>query len=226
MREFNVAIDGPAAAGKSTVARLTANRLGFKYIDTGAMYRAVTWKALEQQIPMDDQAAIAKVAENTEIVLETTPDGTKVFVDGEDITAHIRSAPVTANVSAVAKIRAVRDILVNKQKQMASDGSVVMDGRDIGTKVLPDAEVKIFLTASIEERARRRLAEMGLPETDAAFKKLKREIAARDRTDSCRSASPLKKSPDAVVVDTTGLTIEQVVEKILQLSRTKLSSSG
>lgn len=222
MRDFNIAIDGPAGAGKSTVARLTANRLNFKYVDTGAMYRAVTWKVLQDDIPLDDSDKVAHVAEAMELVLQTTPDGTKVYVDGKDVTEDIRSVHVTSHVSRIAKIAAVREVLVQKQKQMAAEGGVVMDGRDIGTKVLPDAALKVFLTASIEERARRRFVEMRAKGIETELEKLRLEIAERDELDSKREVSPLKKAEDAVVVDTTGLSIEQVVEKILELSRTKI----
>lgn len=226
MRRMNIAIDGPAGAGKSTVARLTANRLDFKYIDTGAMYRAVTWKVLERQIPLHEHHRIAHIADTMELVLETTKDGTKVYVDGEDVTEDIRSERVTANVSEVAKVAHVREILVDKQRQMALCGGTVMDGRDIGTNVLPDAEVKVFLTASITERAQRRFREWQAKGVVTELEKIKQEIAARDDLDSNRSVSPLKKAPDAVVIDTTGLSIEQVVEKILELSRTKIGKLG
>ena len=226
MRKMNIAIDGPAGAGKSTVAHLTADRLDFKYIDTGAMYRAVTWKVLEQQIPLHEHERIAHIADTMELVLETTDKGTKVYVDGKDVTEEIRSERVTANVSEVAKLARVREVLVNKQKQMAAGGGTVMDGRDIGTNVLPDAEVKVFLTASIAERARRRFLELKAKGIDTDLEKLSREIAARDELDESRSVAPLKKAPDAVIVDTTGLSIEQVVEKILALSRTKIGGLG
>lgn len=222
MRELNIAIDGPAGAGKSTVARLTANRLGFKYVDTGAMYRAVTWYVLQQHIALDNTEAIVQAAEDMELVLETTPGGTLVYVAGENVTEAIRSVQVTAKVSLVAGISDVREILVRKQKQMAEAGGVVMDGRDIGTKVLPDAELKIFLTASIEERAKRRFKEMQAQGIETHLEKLQQEIVERDELDSTRDVSPLKKAPEAVVVDTTGLTINDVVEKILQLIRTHM----
>lgn len=222
MQKFNIAIDGPAGAGKSTVARLTAKRLNFQYIDTGAMYRAVTWEVLRRQIPMDDEERIAEIAEEMDFSLETTASGTKIYVNGRDVTEEIRSEAVTSHVSAVAQLPSVRDVLVAKQQKMAAAGGVVMDGRDIGTKVLPEAEVKVLLTASIEERAKRRLHEMRAKGIQTDLERLKREIAARDKIDSERSVSPLRKAKDAVTVDTTGMTIEQVVENILDLSRTKV----
>ncbi|AQS56651.1 (d)CMP kinase [Novibacillus thermophilus] len=222
MQKFNIAIDGPAGAGKSTVARLTAKRLNFQYIDTGAMYRAVTWEVLRRQIPMDDEQRIAEIAAEMDFSLETTASGTKIYVNGRDVTEEIRSEAVTSHVSAVAQLPSVRDVLVAKQQKMAAAGGVVMDGRDIGTKVLPEAEVKVLLTASIEERAKRRLHEMRAKGIQTDLERLKREIAARDKIDSERSVSPLRKAKDAVTVDTTGMTIEQVVENILDLSRTKV----
>ncbi|WP_054949587.1 (d)CMP kinase [Numidum massiliense] len=223
MNTFNIAIDGPAGAGKSTVARLTANRLHFQYIDTGAMYRAVTWLALQRQLPLDDSERMAAAAMEMDLVLETTPEGTRVYVGGVEITEDIRTPQVTSHVSAVAKIAAVRDILVKKQQQMAARGGVVMDGRDIGTKVLPHAEVKVFLTASIEERARRRFAEMQAKGIDTSLSELTKDIARRDELDSQRVVSPLKKANDATVLDTTGLDVAEVVEKILALCRTKVA---
>lgn len=222
MQKFNIAIDGPAGAGKSTVARLTAKRLNFQYIDTGAMYRAVTWEVLRRQIPMDDEQRIAEIAAEMDFSLETTASGTKIYVNGRDVTEEIRSEAVTSHVSAVAQLPSVRDVLVAKQQKMAAAGGVVMDGRDIGTKVLPEAEVKVLLTASIEERAKRRFHEMRAKGIQTDLERLKREIAARDKIDSERSVSPLRKAKDAVTVDTTGMTIEQVVENILDLSRTKV----
>lgn len=224
MHTSNIAIDGPAGAGKSTVARLVAEKLDFKYIDTGAMYRALTWKVLQQGLSFDDWRQIAETAASMDVKLETTRDGTNVHIDGEDITEAIRSPRVTSHVSAVASLAAVRDVLVRKQQQMAAAGGVVMDGRDIGTKVLPDAKVKVFLTASIEERARRRFHEMREKGIEAELKQLKRDIAHRDELDSRRSASPLKKASDAIIIDTTGLTISQVVAQILALARTKLGT--
>lgn len=223
MNTFNIAIDGPAGAGKSTVARLTANRLHFQYIDTGAMYRAVTWLALQRQLPLDDSGRMAAAAMEMDLVLETTPEGTRVYAGGVEITEAIRTPQVTSHVSAVAKIAAVRDILVKKQQQMAARGGVVMDGRDIGTKVLPHAEVKVFLTASIEERARRRFAEMQAKGIDTSLSELTKDIARRDELDSQRVVSPLKKANDATVLDTTGLDVAEVVEKILALCRTKVA---
>lgn len=222
MREFNIAIDGPAGAGKSTVASLVANRLGFKYIDTGAMYRAVTWDVLQSNIALDDVETIARLVSEMDLVLEETAEGIRVLVNGENVTEAIRSQQVTSHVSKIAGISAVREILVRKQKKMAEAGGVVMDGRDIGTKVLPDAELKVFLTASIKERAERRFTEMKMKGLHTQLDQLEREIIQRDQWDSHRPVSPLKKAPDAVVIDTTGMSIEQVVEKILKLSRTKI----
>ncbi|MCS1350962.1 (d)CMP kinase [Mechercharimyces sp. CAU 1602] len=221
MKRLIVAIDGPAGAGKSTVARLVAQELGLTYIDTGAMYRAVAWKSLQLEQLTEDR--VARMMQETRITLESTESGSLVYVDEVDVTSQIRTSEVTAHASFVAKIPQVRQALIEMQRQMANSG-VVMDGRDIGTHVFPNAEVKVFLTASIEERARRRYDEMkekGLP---VDYEKLKEEIGARDHADQNRTHAPLRPAADAHHVDTTGLSISNVVEEILQLCRTKLGA--
>jgi len=221
LNKFNIALDGPAGAGKSTVARLVANELGFVYIDTGAMYRAVTWKVLELGILADQTDKVIETAKAMDIVLQPGPTGQQVLVDGEDVTDRIRSAAINANVSLIAQIAEVRELLVSKQKAMAASKGVVMDGRDIGTQVLPDAEVKIFLTASARERAERRYKEMDKPAI--TVEQLELEIARRDKLDSEREVSPLVQAQDAVLLDSSNIPLQDVVGKVLELCRAKVS---
>lgn len=215
MKRLVVAIDGPAGAGKSTVAQLAAKKLGYTYIDTGAMYRAVAWKVLQQQEVTDER--ILEVIRDIDVDLHYAKGKTTVTVDGEDVSAAIRTPEVSAVVSRVAALGPVRTKMVDLQRKMAKRGAVLMDGRDIATNVLPHADVKIFLTASIEERARRRWKEMKEKGYDIALETLKKDIAARDKADSEREISPLVQADDAVLLDTTGLSIDEVVVRILNL---------
>ncbi|HUV04915.1 MAG TPA: (d)CMP kinase [Armatimonadota bacterium] len=219
-KKLSVAIDGPAGAGKTTVAREVARRLGYKYVDTGAMYRAVAWKSLEIGISLSDKAAIIEMAGATDIDF-AQGDGSRILVDGVDVSEEIRGPEVTRLSSPVSAISGVRRHLVAQQRRLAGDGGVVMEGRDIGSIVLPDAEVKVFLTASAEERARRRFEEIRASGASVALEVLKRDIEERDRRDSTRTDSPLVKAPDAVAIDTDGLSIEQVVERVLRLCAEK-----
>ena len=219
MRNLVVAIDGPAGAGKSTVAQLAAEKLAYTYIDTGAMYRAVAWKVLQKSATNITEELILKVTADIEVDLQYIDRKSIVFVDGIDITGEIRTPEVTALVSQVAKIGAVREKLVALQRKMAQRGSVLMDGRDIATNVLPQADVKIFLTASIDERAARRWRQLQLNGYSVDMTELKKEIAARDKADSEREISPLVQAVDAVLIDTTRLSIDQTVEAILNLCR-------
>ncbi len=219
MKTLRVALDGPAGAGKSTVAKLVAKSLGLTYVDTGAMYRAITWKALQEQINPADEAALTAISSRVQIDFKLTSEGQDVFLDGVDITEEIRARDVTTNVSAVSAVPGVRASLVKLQQEIANKMGVVMDGRDIGTVVLPDADVKIWLTASVEERARRRYEEMTAKGHQLDFEQLKRDIERRDELDSGREHSPMKRADDAVIVDTSGLGIEAVVEKILHICR-------
>lgn len=211
-----VAIDGPAGAGKSTIAKLVAEKLGYIYIDTGAMYRAVAWKVLDAGAGTTDEA-IVRTAETLDVRLRFVGDAVRVFADDTDVTEAIRTPEVTALVSKVAQLGPVRSKMVELQRGMAKDGGVVMDGRDIASNVLPNADVKIFLTASIEERALRRWKEMKEKGYDEPMEKLKEEIAARDKADSEREISPLVRVPEAALLDTTGMTIDEVARKVMEL---------
>ncbi|WP_058304644.1 (d)CMP kinase [Gorillibacterium timonense] len=217
MNRFNIALDGPAGAGKSTVARLVASSLGFVYVDTGAMYRAVTWKVLQLGLRPDDAEEVARATREMDIKLARSDRGQLVYVDGEDITDYIRSAEINKCVSLIASNPQVRELLVDKQKALAEGKGVVMDGRDIGTKVLPDAEVKVFLTASARRRAERRYAEAARP--DQTIEEMEAEISNRDRIDSSREVSPLRKADDAVLLDTTEMELAEVVDAVLSLCR-------
>jgi len=211
-----VAIDGPAGAGKSTVAKIVAERLGYTYIDTGAMYRAVAWKTLRHDGAVTD-AAILHAVRDIDVQLSAVSGTLHVTVDGTDVTGEIRSPEVTHIVSRVAALGPGREKMVELQRAMAASGKVVMDGRDIATNVLPNADVKVFLSASVEERARRRCKEMQAKGYDVDLDELQKEIAARDKQDRERAISPLRKADDAVLIDSTGLSIEAVVERILEL---------
>lgn len=215
---LQVAIDGPASSGKSTVAKIIAKRFGYVYCDTGAMYRSVTWAALENGIDVSDTKQVIDLARQIKITFEPGQPDQRVFVDGHEVTKDIRTEKIAANVSAVAAIPEVRAQMVEQQRQIAQAGGIVMDGRDIGTTVLPDAQVKVFLVASAHERARRRyeenlqkgLATQSLDELEAAIK-------LRDQKDSTRKVSPLTQAKDAILIDTTSLTIDQVVDEISAL---------
>jgi cytidylate kinase len=216
-KKLSIAIDGPAAAGKSTVAKIIAEKLSYIYIDTGAMYRALTYKALLNHLDLEDEQVLADVLLNTEIRLTPSDKGQLVFVDQQDVTSEIRSGTVTNSVSIVSKHQKVREEMVRRQKEFAAGGGVVMDGRDIGTHVMPHAEVKVFLLASVEQRALRRHSEnleKGFP---SDLIQLMEEIARRDKIDSEREVAPLKKAADAVEIDTTSLDIEDVVKGIMDL---------
>lgn len=213
-KPITIAIDGPAAAGKSTVARLLAKKLNFTYIDTGAMYRAFTLKALKHKIDLTDSVNLANLLQNTKIELKNNGDNQLVYLDGEDVTLEIRTEQVSNNVSVVAQHEDIRKIMVHQQQELAKNESVVMDGRDIGTHVLPKATCKFFLIASVEERARRRHEENLNKGFSSNLDEIKKQIEKRDLLDRERKASPLVKAEDAIEIDTTNLTIEEVVEKM------------
>ena len=216
MKRIVVAIDGPAGAGKSTIAKLVAEKLGYAYIDTGAMYRSVAWKFLETGKAFDE-AYISELAKTMVIEFKPEANINRVFVDGVEVTGAIRSAEVTANVSRVAAIGDVREAMVEQQRRMGETGGVLMDGRDIGTVVFPNAQLKIFLTASVEERAMRRYKELVAKGEQVDLAQLQNDIASRDKQDSERAISPLRQAEDALLLDTSDMNIQQVTEKILAL---------
>ena len=215
MRKIVIAIDGPAASGKSTTAKLVARRLGYLHIDTGAMYRAITLRVLEEGIALDDVKSIKSVAEQSKVRLERIDHANRVLLDGRDVTKEIRSREVTRAVSMISSYQPVRDVLVREQRRIAKDGGVVLEGRDIGTVVLPRADLKIFMVASADERATRRKKELEQSGTIVDRNVLEQEILERDRKDTTRAASPLQKAADAIELDTSSLTIDQQVEFVI-----------
>ncbi|MDW0115573.1 (d)CMP kinase [Sporosarcina thermotolerans] len=218
-----IAIDGPAAAGKSTIAKRIAQKLGYTYIDTGAMYRALTHKAIQSNINMGSDKDLADLLKHTEIVLVPEENGQAVWIDGVDCSEEIRSQEVTANVSEVAAHSTVRHLMVEKQRELAEGTGVVMDGRDIGTAVLPKAELKVFMTASVDERAERRFVENEKRGIHIPLAQLKEEIEKRDRADSERELSPLKMADDAILVDTTSMSIEEVANQVIMLAEKRMN---
>ncbi|HWO93344.1 MAG TPA: (d)CMP kinase [Dehalococcoidia bacterium] len=207
-----VAIDGPVASGKSSVGRLLAQRWGHVFLDTGMMYRAMTWWALRHGIAPDDAAALARLASEARITIEPTAEVPRVMIDGEDATPHMRDREVEANVSMVSAVPGVRSALVREQRRIAEQQPVVMAGRDIGTVVLPDADLKVYLDASVETRARRRHGE--LDRGSRTLEEVREELTARDRLDSERSVSPLRPADDAIILDVDHLGLAEVVERI------------
>ncbi|HXW05089.1 MAG TPA: (d)CMP kinase [Vicinamibacterales bacterium] len=217
-----VAIDGPSGAGKGTVARAVAARLGYRHIDTGAMYRAVAWKALEERLDLDDEAAVAELARRVRIEVG---DGV-ARVDGHDVAAAIRTPEIDAAASRVARLPRVRDVLIAQQRALGRAGGVVMEGRDIGSVVFPDAGVKIYLDAAAEERARRRAQDPAhaTGRSGAAVSEVASALEARDHRDRTRAASPLVVAPDAIIIDTTGLPIAEVLERVMAVVQRQTSA--
>ncbi|MFI5358858.1 MAG: (d)CMP kinase [Halanaerobiales bacterium] len=212
-----IAIDGPAGAGKSTISRLLARKLGYRYLDTGAMYRAITYLALEQGIDIHDTEEIVQLSRNIDLNI-TPPDENNVshvFINGRDVTDRLRTKEVDLNVSTVAKNRAVRELMTEMQRNIARSGNIILDGRDIGTRVLPDADFKFFITASLEERARRRWKELKDKGLEVSLAEIEKEIAERDLEDSTREIAPLVKAEDAILIDTSHLSIPEVLDKLL-----------
>ncbi|UQS83719.1 (d)CMP kinase [Bombilactobacillus thymidiniphilus] len=214
---MQIAIDGPASAGKSTIAKIVANKLNYVYIDTGAMYRAATLVALQHNVSLVDESGIVALIKQFPVTFKIEDQKQLVLVNDQDVSDQIRLPEITNNVSRVSALPQVRQLLVKQQQHLASQHSIVMDGRDIGTVVLPQADVKIFMVASVTERAQRRYQENTQRGIHTPLETLEDEISLRDYKDSHRKASPLKKATDALEIDTTGLNIEQVSQKVLKL---------
>ena len=215
-----IAVDGPSGAGKSTVARILAKRLGFLYVDTGAMYRALTLKALENKIPVSDEKRINDLASGVRIDLRNNSDGSlSVILDGRDVSPDIRQARITRFVSDVAKIKEVREIMVKMQRELGQKKDCVLDGRDIGTVVFPDAQKKFFIDATLQVRVQRRFKELRGLGQDITLNDVEMDLSNRDKIDSTRQVSPLRQAQDAIYIDTSGLSIEQVVGKMFEFIR-------
>ncbi len=223
-RKLIVAIDGPAGAGKSTIAARLARKLGYANLESGAMYRALALKAIEWDISFDDESALLKLARESRIQLEPTSTGNRVFLDRRDVTQRVRETDVTEGASRVSVHPQIREWMVARQQEMGAAGGVVMEGRDIGTKVFPNADVKIFLDADPVVREQRRLQQRGLPQTSAAD--VAAELRERDRRDRSRAASPLVPAPDATILDSTALSEDEVLARAEELVRQKLGESG
>lgn len=212
---MQIAIDGPAGAGKSTISKFVATEIGYLYIDTGAMYRAIGYKALKSGISLEDEALLGELVKSTRIELKITDNGQGVFVDGENVSDKIRTAEVSMAASRVSAVPCVREILVDLQREIAGNNNVVMDGRDIGTVVLPNAEIKIFLTATAEDRAMRRYIEMKEKGVETSYQEVLEDMQKRDYNDTHRAVSPLKAAEDAKVIDTSGQTLGESVQLLL-----------
>lgn len=218
-----IAIDGPAGTGKSTVAKLVAERLGYSYINTGAMYRAVTWEALQEGTDLEDESALVEVAKRCDI--RFADNGCSVLLNGQDVSEQIRFPEVDSSISAVVRFPGLRKILVQQQQRMGARGRAVSEGRDVTTVVFPNAEVKIYLDASLDERAMRRYREMEAKGHNLDLSQVRKDTARRDAADETREHSPLRVAPDALLVDTTNMTAEQVVEKIVAIVERQMHGS-
>lgn len=219
MKKLIIAIDGPAGAGKSTVSKILAKRLGYTYIDTGAMYRAVAWKALQLGVPLADEARLTTLAETSTITLAGEPERLRVFIDGQEVTGAIRTQPISDATSLISTIPGVRRALVEEQRRMGQAGGVVLEGRDIGTQVFPHADVKFYLDADLDVRAQRRWAEERARGRDLTLDQARSEVEERDRRDRERQDSPLRQPDDAIYIDSSSQSVEEVVNEMLEFAR-------
>ena len=225
MKRFAIAVDGPAGSGKSTVAKMVARKLGIIYVDTGAMYRTVALHCMRENIPLEEETAVVAALDGLNMRIQPEAEGQRIFLNGEDVTTKIRTAEIGKGASIVGAYQKVRERMVELQQEMAKEHSVIMDGRDIGTVVLPKAEVKIYLDAGVEERARRRVGELEAKGETADFEEIKKMIVQRDYNDMNREHSPLKKAEDAVSLDSTGMGVEEVLQAILDITAERVKGS-
>ena len=221
-KKIAIAIDGPAGAGKSSISKVVANELGYLYIDTGAMYRGVTWAVLDSHVDVNDQKEVEALLPSLDLTLEPTASACKVFVKGQDVTNLIRQQQINENVSTIASYKGVREYLVERQQAMAAIGGVILDGRDIGSVVLPDAELKIYLTASVDSRAKRRWLEVQGTSNEQPLEDIKKNVESRDEMDKNRDESPLVCVEDAIIVDSSNMTFDETVEHILHLVQERI----
>ena len=221
-KKIAIAIDGPAGAGKSSISKVVANELGYLYIDTGAMYRGVTWAVLDSHVDVKNQKDVESLLPSLDLTLEPTANACKVFVKGQDVTDLIRQQQINENVSTIASYKGVREYLVERQQAMAAVGGVILDGRDIGSVVLPDAELKIYLTASVDARAKRRWLEVQGTSNEQPLEDIKKNVESRDEMDKNRDESPLVCVEDAIVVDSSNMTFDETVEHILHLVQERI----
>ena len=221
-KKIAIAIDGPAGAGKSSISKVVANELGYLYIDTGAMYRGVTWAVLDSNVDVNNQKEVEALLPSLDLTLEPTASACKVFVKGQDVTDLIRQQQINENVSTIASYKGVREYLVERQQAMAAVGGVILDGRDIGSVVLPDAELKIYLTASVDARAKRRWLEVQGTSNEQPLEDIKKNVESRDEMDKNRDESPLVCVEDAIVVDSSNMTFDETVEHILHLVQERI----
>ena len=221
-KKITIAIDGPAGAGKSSISKVVANELGYLYIDTGAMYRGVTWAVLDSHVDVKNQNDVEALLPTLDLTLEPTASACKVFVKGQDVTDLIRQQQINENVSTIASYKGVREYLVERQQAMAAIGGVILDGRDIGSVVLPDAELKIYLTSSVDARAKRRWLEVQGTSNEQPLEDIKKNVESRDEMDKNRDESPLVCVEDAIVVDSSNMTFEETVEHILHLVQERI----
>ena len=221
-KKIAIAIDGPAGAGKSSISKVVANELGYLYIDTGAMYRGVTWAVLDSHVDVKNQKDVESLLPSLDLTLEPTANACKVFVKGQDVTNLIRQQQINENVSTIASYKGVREYLVERQQAMAAVGGVILDGRDIGSVVLPKAELKIYLTASVDARAKRRWLEVQGTSNEQSLKDIKKNVESRDEMDKNRDESPLVCVEDAIVVDSSNMTFDETVEHILHLVQERI----